>query len=357
MAPAPQLLALIGIGALAATSLLGSSFDPTIRLSLIYLLAAVGLYVFAGLSGILAFGQVAFMSIGAYVTAICTMPPSLKRFQMADAPQALIDVHLSTVPALLLAGAVAAICAITVGIPLLRMSGLSAGLASFAVLVMVSVVAANWNAVTRGTAGMTGVPRVTTASSAFVWVAVAIVAATLFGRSRRGIRLRASREDDIAARASGIGVVSERCIAFVLSAVLMAIAGGLFAQQVGSFQPSSLYLDVTFLLIAMVIVGGFTSLSGAVVGSLLLTVVSEVLRQLERGPAWFGVDLPAIEGLRDVGLAVVMLAVLLLRPAGLVGAREIGWTAPSAAARVSLDRLVGKPLIKGDEDAGTPAPR
>ena len=344
LSPAPELITIVVLLVAVASSVLGASFDPTIRLGLVYLLATIGLSVFAGASGVMPFGQVAFMAIGAYAAAICRIPVSVKTFEMDGAPSFLVTVHLSAVLATVVAGAVAAVCAAVLALALMRMSGLSAGLASFAVLVMVQVVASNWTEVTGGTAGITGVPRSMNAVSGTIWVVIAIVLATVFAASRHGLRLRASREDEVAARSLGVGVFTQRTLAFLLSAFIMGVAGGLYAQQVGSFQPSSLYLNTTFLLIAMLIIGGFTSLSGAVVGSVALTIVAEVLRQIEKGPSVFGLDVPSIGGLRDIALAVLMLAVLLLRPGGLLGGSELRWTRPRFADTVSTDRSVNHTL-------------
>lgn len=344
LSPAPELILIVVLLVVASSSLLGKSFDTTIRLGLVYLLAAIGLFVFAGTSGVMPFGQVAFMAIGAYAAAIFRIPVNVKSFEMDGAPSFLVSVHLPAVVATVLAGAVAALCAGVIAVALMRMSGLSAGLASFAVLVMVQVVASNWTEVTGGTAGITGVPRSMDAVTGTAWVIVAVVVATAFAASRHGLRLRASREDEVAVRSLGVGVVGQRTMAFLLSAFIMGVAGALYAQQVGSFQPSSLYLDITFLLIAMLIIGGFTSLSGAVVGSLGLTIVAELLRQLEKGPDLFGLDLPSIGGLRDIALSVLMLAVLVLRPGGLLGASELCWTRLGLADNVSTDRSVNPPM-------------
>ena len=89
--------------------------------------------------------------------------------------------------------------------------------------------------------------------------------------------LRASRDDDVAAKASGVRTVRERLIAFVLSAAVGA-GGGLYAEFLGSMTVDEFYLEMTFVTLAMLVVGGIGSLSGAVVGVVVVTFVVEFLR-------------------------------------------------------------------------------
>jgi branched-chain amino acid transport system permease protein len=165
----------------------------------------------------------------------------------------------------------------------------------------------------------------------------AIVVAHALQRSRWGARLRASREDDVAARSLGVGVHLERRLAFVLSAAIVGVAGGLYVQLLGSITPTTLYLDTTFLLVVMLTVGGQTSLSGAVVGSVCIAVVRELLRRLEGGAHVGPVFVDGPAGMSEIGLALVLLLILIQRPAGLTGGREIAfawspWRRPARTA-------------------------
>src|SRR3954447_14199495 len=177
---------------------------------LVNVVLVVGLYAFVGNSGVLSFGQMSFMSIGAYTAALITIPLIQKGFLLPDLPGFLADASFSGVPAALIAGGVAALFGAIIVIPIVRMSGLAASLAMFAVLVIVYQVAINWDAVTRGSRTMLGVPTNTTIWAAMAWSAVIIVVAYLHQRSNTGLRLRASREDEFAARAAGISIARER---------------------------------------------------------------------------------------------------------------------------------------------------
>lgn len=301
------------------------SRDRVVVGMLINLILVVGLYVFMGISGVFSFGQMAFMAIGAYTTALLTVPVDLKPLLLPELPSFLSEAHLSTVPATLVGGAVAALAAAVLSFPLMRLSGLMAGLATFAVLIIVNVVAKNWKEVTNATTGMTAVPTTTTVTNALLWSLPVLAAAYLFQQSRVGLRLRASREDEVAATASGIPVTRDRRIAFVLSAFIVGLGGGLFASFLGSFNSDAFFLDVTFITIAMLVIGGTKSLAGAVVGTIVVSTLSEVLRQVEQGVAIGPLEIETPPGLREVGLAVLMLAILLLRPTGITGGHEIRW--------------------------------
>jgi branched-chain amino acid transport system permease protein len=285
----------------------------------------IGLYTFVGVSGVFSFGHAAFMAIGAYAGAIFAMPPTTKQFVLPDLPRFLADVHLGAFPATLAAGGVAAAVALVLAVPLMRLSGLTAGLATFAVLVIVNVVARNWQQLTHGTAGISGIPTTTTVWVALVWALVAMAVTWAFQRSRFGLRLRASREDEGAAYAIGIHVSRERGIAFVLSAFFVGAGGALYGMFIGSFTPDAFFLNITFLITAMLIVGGMTSLAGAVVGAIVISTLAELLRRVEEGVDFGLFRLSAHPGLREVGLALVMLAILILRPAGLTGGHEVRW--------------------------------
>ena len=226
----------------------------------------------------------------------------------------------------------------------MRLGGLAASLATFALLIIVHVVAQNLNQVTNGQSGMAGVPITTTAAGVMVWCMIAIVAVYLFQESRFGLRLRASREDEVAARACGIGVINERRCAWILSAFIVGIGGALYGQFLGTFNADGFYTDISFLIVAMLVIGGRNSLLGAVIGSAFVSVTAEVLRRVETGPDIGFIDIPARPGLEAVGLGVAMVLVLILRPQGLTGGRELSWPFTRAIREgLALSQPLGPP--------------
>lgn len=315
------LLLIVLVAAVALLASLSSAIleDRAINM-LMTLILVVGLYVFAGNSGVFSFGHIGFMAIGAYTAAMFRIPAETKAALFRSLP----DVQLSSIEATLVGGAAAAVIATVVAIPLMRLSGLAASLGTFAFLNIVYVIASNWTSVSGGSTGLANVPQTTGRYSTLAWVAVIVLLAWAFQWTRACLRLRASREDEVAARAVGIGVFAQRTAAFVLSAFITGIAGALFAQYYGSFNPSSFFVSTTFTTVAMLVVGGRLSLSGAVVGTLFISVVTELLRRIEMGVDLGVFSIPARPGLQDVGVALTMLGVLLLRRSGLTGNRELG---------------------------------
>jgi branched-chain amino acid transport system permease protein len=320
---ATLILLVVGVTLLAS---LGSPVLRNVLVNmLITLILVVGLYVFVGNTGVFSFGHIGFMAIGAYTAGVVRIPRPTKA-ALLQLPDVLERAHLGALQATLLGGALAAGVAAVVALPIMRLGGLTAGLATFAVLNIINVVAANLDQLTGGSTGMAGVPATTTVTSALIWSLVVIGIAWLFQQTRLCLRVRASREDEPAARALGIEVVRDRAVAFVLSAFICGLAGGLYAQLAGSFGPDAFFLATTFTVVAMLVVGGRYSLSGAVVGALFVATISEGLRRIEGGVHIGTVHIPGRPGLQEVGLALALLLTLLLRPRGITGGNELGLT-------------------------------
>jgi branched-chain amino acid transport system permease protein len=298
--------------------------------ALINLTIVVGMYIFIGNSGVLSFGHIAFMAIGAYVAGLLTIPVAQKAVLLPSLPHAIMQLSGSSLEGTLAAAAVAGVVALLLAIPLMRLSGLSAGIATFALLQVVFVVASNWNEVTGGAAGLLGIPLDLTLASAWVWSTVVIALAYAFKTSSIGLKLRASRDDESAAAAAGISIVRERIAAFVVSAAVVAIGGSLYAHFFGTISPTSFYVPTTFITLAMLVVGGMTSLSGAVIGVLAVSVLSEALVRVEAATSLYA--------LREVVLALVMLGILIARPSGISGGLEFNWRLAADAVERGLNR-------------------
>jgi branched-chain amino acid transport system permease protein len=300
---------------------------------LINLVLVVGLYVFAGNSGVLSFGHISFMAVAAYATALLTIPPLMKDVLLPHLPLLIRHSALSPIEAALIAGLAAALFAAPLSIPLMRLSGLTASVAMFAVLLVVYEVDRNWTAVTRGTLTMLGVPTNVDLTSATAVAIAVILGAYGFQHTRVGLRLRATREDEAAAKSIGINIAAQRRIAFVVSAFIVGIGGFEYAQFYGSFTADAFYLNITFITIAMLVIGGSLSLAGAVTGAVVLSGLLEILREIQDGVTIGSLVITSPAGLREIGAAIAMLVILLLRPAGLVGSSEVTWQGTVAALR------------------------
>jgi branched-chain amino acid transport system permease protein len=203
---------------------------------------------------------------------------------------------------------------------LMRLSGLPAGIATFAVLGITYNVLSDWEKIGPGVTSLSLIPESglwTLGTGAIIVIAVAFA----YARSRFGRRLRATREDPQAAQSAGIDVHRQRLYAFVISGALAGFAGGLLVHELGSITTDQVYLPLTFTTLAMLVVGGVESLWGAVLGALLISALNSFLADAEQG-VHIGFRLHAPSGTRLVTIGVVMALVLILRPTGLTGGRE-----------------------------------
>jgi branched-chain amino acid transport system permease protein len=304
-----------------------AGMQRTYALFLINLIAVVGLGIFSGNSGILSFGHVAFIGIGAYVSAILTLPLVTKATALPHLPEMLANVELGLAAALVGTLAVAAPVGAAIGLPIVRMGGAAAAIATLGLLLIVHGVLIGASDFTRGSNAFLGVPRLTG-----VWLALAaaipvILVARWFRDSSYGQQLRASREDEIAARSVGVDVVGRRLLAWTLSAVVAACSGVLLAHFLGAFSPSKFYFDDTLALLTMLIVGGMATVSGAFFGAVTVTLTVEILRRIESGVDLLGWEMPELFGLTQAGLCALILFVMYRRPEGIFATLEIGESA------------------------------
>jgi len=312
---------------LAALALAVSFAAPTMQRvvteALIYVVVVVGLYVFSGNSGVTSFGHVSFMMIAAYLSAILTLPVQ-KKHVLLSLPSFLEKLQMSTPASAVIACAAVGGGALLLGWPLMRLRGVVPSMATFALLIITHVVAQNWKAVTGGRQALVGLPLETGLWSALGCSLLAIAVAAWYQQTKHGMLLRCSRENEVAAESIGVDIARERLAALAISASICGLGGVLFAHFLGTLNPNTFYLDTTFLTLAMLVVGGFRSLSGAVAGVLVLKAVSELFRRLEEGVTVWGTGFSARAGMQEVALALIMLAILVFRPEGLLGGAEIG---------------------------------
>jgi branched-chain amino acid transport system permease protein len=310
----------------AAVALLGSftarANEIHFRTALVDVAIVVGLYVFIGNSGVLSFGQISFVAVGAFAAGLMTISADVKRGIMPSLFPILRDHSLGNVESLLLASGLGALFALVVGLPLMRLSGLAAGIATFAVLGITHNILFNYTKIGPGATALTNIPETTDLIQGMAGALIAIVAAWLYQLSRFGRMLRATREDPAAAQAVGVSIHRQRLLAFTLSGALCGFAGGLFVHQAGTITTEDVYLNLTFLTLAMLVVGGVGSLLGAVVGALLISGLNSLLTTAEGGVHILGVKVDLHDGTHLVVLGVVMALVLVVRPGGLTGGRE-----------------------------------
>jgi branched-chain amino acid transport system permease protein len=293
------------------------------RNALVAVAIVAALYVFVGNSGVLSFGQVSFVAVGAFAAGLMTVPTDVKPAALPDAYPIIRDHSIGNIESLVLAAALGGIFALLVGLPLMRLSGLAAGIATFAVLEITHNILRYWTKIGPGAGLLSLVPETTDLVQATLGALIVMGVAFAYQRSRFGRMLRAARDDPAAAQAAGIDVRRQRLWAFTLSGALSGFAGGLFVHMLGSITTEQVYIELTFLTLAMLVVGGATSLLGAVLGALAVSGLDSFLGQAEEGvEVVFRLDLPT--GTRLVVVAALMALVLIVRPTGITGGKELG---------------------------------
>jgi branched-chain amino acid transport system permease protein len=276
-----------------------------------------------GFTGVFSLGQVGFVAAGAYISGILSMPLAAKASYLPDLPSFLSGVELGFLPATLVAGAVCAFLAFLVGIPLMRLSGHHVSVATMGFMIIVNVIIINADALTRGARTFAGVPLDTTLPWALGWAALTVFLLARLIYSPIGLALRSIREDRIAGQAIGLSVLRTRLIAFVIGAFFAGIGGSLYGHYLGSFSSHTFYFPMMISLIAMLVLGGMSSVSGAIVGVLVVTVLAELLRNLERGIDFGPLSVPPVFGASQIVLGVLLILVMIYRPTGLLGDREL----------------------------------
>jgi branched-chain amino acid transport system permease protein len=322
--PVMLMVALLAIAALSYQ--FGSrAFNRTVVEMFINIMVVAGLYVFVGNSGLLSFGHISFMCLGAYMTAWLTIPPVMKSITLKGLPTWLLHTKLPMWAATPISGVFAALFALIVGRVIMRLSGIAASIATFGLLGVVNNVYSNWDSVTGGQGSIVGTPATMNVWNGWLGAAVAIAIAYLYSISRSGLALRAARDEAIAASASGIDIVRERLVAFVVSAFIIGLAGALYAHFLSIVNPGSFYLRTTFITLSMLVVGGMYSLSGAVAGVVVISALIEMFRDLEKGVSLGGLTIALPNGVQEIAIGIITIVILMYLPTGLTRNREFSW--------------------------------
>jgi branched-chain amino acid transport system permease protein len=302
----------VGWAALAALAVAGPplSGSPYIAhlmvLGGLTALLAVGLNIALGFAGLFSFAQGAFYGIGAYVSTLLVLA-------------GVINVWTG----IAVAGAAAAAAGFVLGLFTIRLGGHYLAIATFAFQEIVYLIIRNWDSVTKGTAGITGIPGPSPlalpglpavgfdSELAYYYLVLAVLAVAIafsarLRASRLGLELMAVREDEVAARAMGVRAVRLKVFAFTASAALAGVAGSLFAHYVRNVSPESFAVPTSFGVLVAVLVGGMGTVAGPVLGGLLLTFLPEYLR--------------AFQAYRFTIYGALLIVVIIAMPTGVAGA-------------------------------------
>jgi branched-chain amino acid transport system permease protein len=263
--------------------------------------------------------------------AILAIDPAFKRLFIPEAPFGLAEVHLHPLAATAIAVALLLVVGFFLGLGLTR-SGARAGavaptMITLALLFLMHEAARNFTDLTGGErSGLAFGPGNSLQGRGWIYAALAgsILVARLFRETRAGRLARAAREDDLAARASGIDPAPPQMVALLLSVVLITVGASLRVQLLGSMTPNFFFFDYTLLTLAMLVVGGRKSVTGSLLGVVIITAGNELTRYLASDAASVpGLGWLLREGLSQVFLGGAMLGFMILRPDGLLGDREL----------------------------------
>ena len=316
-------LAALGLFTIFAPSILPQYLVRVVIVMGINVILVSSLGLSNGFTGVFSLGHVGFMALGAYSSGILTLEISRKLAYLPDLPGFLAGYSLPFLPATLIAGFFCAAIAFLIGIPLMRLSGNYVSVATLGFLVIVNNVLINAETITRGARTFTGIPDYTTLAWVVGWLILTITVLSRIAYSPLGRAMRASREDTIAARAMGIQILPTRLMAFTVGAFFAGVGGALYAHYLVSFSPATFFFPIMVAQLTMLVLGGQASLTGASLGVVIVTVLSEILRNLERGFDFGFVKLPAVFGASQIALGLIFILVMVFRPQGLFGDKEI----------------------------------
>lgn len=265
------------------------------------LLIVLGLSILTGYTGMFSFGHAGFVCIGAYIAVICTM-----------------SFGLPYLVALIIAGLVAMALGALLGKITLNLKGDYFCIATLGVGEAIRLIFNNlqlsWTAngkefVLDGAKGIASIPLKTTFVGSLVIVVVFVTATALLMNSKHGRSMLAVREDELAAQMSGINTFRSKMLAMCMSALYAGIAGGMLAHYFGYLQPKMFMMVKSTEYTIMVIFGGMGSITGAVLGTVLLCALPELLR--------------AVGDWRLVMYGLAVIIIMIVRPRGLMGGKEI----------------------------------
>jgi branched-chain amino acid transport system permease protein len=320
----PWLALLLWTVVLAGLQFAGLAFWQGLVINLgISLILVLSLNLASGFTGVFSLGHIGFMALGAYSSAILTLPLAQKQAYLPNLPAWLAGVHfdfylgpfpLGFLLATLLAGGLVVILAWLVGLVLMRLSGHFVAVATLGFLVIVRVILFNADNFTRGSRTFTNITPYTNLWWVWVWALLTLYTVWRLKASSFGRAMFAQREDRWAAQSIGIDVMQARLVAFVISAFFTAVAGSLYAHFITSMSPTVFYFDITFRVITMLVIGGMGSVSGSIVGTVFVVLLAEALRRFE--------DQTLLYGISQLLLAAILLLIIVFRREGLFGQRE-----------------------------------
>lgn len=288
---------------------------------------ALSLNLTNGFTGLFSLGTSGFMAVGAYTSALLTMPPSVKtmNFFMQPINPILLNINVHFLFALLIAGILSAFIGFIIGAPVLKLRGDYLAIATLGFGEIISVVFTNTQTITNGALGLKGIPQYTNQYWSWGVAIVIVLGLKALLNSSYGRAFKAIREDETAAQAMGINLFNHKTLSFTISAFIAGIGGALLANLNSTIDPTMFRFFFTYQILLIVVLGGMGSITGSVISACIMTVLMEVLRVVESPMELGFISIPGISGMRMVVFSVILILVVLFLRHGIMGEKELSW--------------------------------
>ena len=272
-------------------------------------------------------GHAGFMAIGAYVSAILILPAAQKEMMYILEP---IIWPFSVLQApffisVLAGGLIAALLGLLIALPVLRLGGDYLGIATLGFAEIIRVVFTNITPITNGALGLKGIPPYANLGWNYFWCVLTFFVIVKLLSSNFGNCLRAIRDDEVAAKAMGINTFKCRAISFAVGAFFAGVGGALMGSLITTIDPKMFNFQLTFNILMIVVAGGLGSITGSMVGAVVITVLLEWLRFVEDTIEIGSFVIVGIPGMRMVIFSLVLLLIILYRREGIIGGYEFSW--------------------------------
>lgn len=299
-----------------------------IEKSLIYAVVALSMNIVTGFTGLFSLGQAGFMALGAYTTAILTIPVASRPnvYYMNGILPTLENVIVPIPIALILGGVVAGLFAALIGIPVLRLKSdyLAIATLGFSEIIRAVIASPMMDKITNGSYGLKSIPGFDSSLQCFIYSLICIIIMVLIINSSTGRDFKAVREDEIAARSVGINLFKTKELSFVVSSFFTGVGGGLLAMFMRSIDSKTFQITLTYDILLIVVLGGIGSITGSIVGAFFVTAGKELLRFFDEPLVISGVNIPLFKpGFRMVIFSILLMVVVLFFRKGLLGGKEL----------------------------------
>jgi branched-chain amino acid transport system permease protein len=308
---------------------LDSYIRRIVNLCLIYAIIGLSMNVTNGFTGQFSLGQAGFMAIGAYTVGIFTVPVELRAnvFYAVPMNPLIAGIQMPVWLALIVGGLLAALVAFLIGTPVLRLRGDYLAIATLGFSEIIRICITNASSFTNGALGIKDIPPLNDVRYIFVVTAITFAFISALINSSYGRAFKAIREDEIAAEAMGINLYKHKCLAFMISAFFAGIGGGLYGALLGTVDPKNFLFTLTYNFLLIIVLGGMGSITGSMLGAVIVTAGLEYLRIFDEPLEIFGTMIPLFRpGLRMVMFSALLMACVLFWRHGIMGTREITWS-------------------------------